>query len=82
MSLNSSILVTYCRSLDLIRGNPIGMHGKIIKYINEISYFVIQHSNESSLNLVSYYDVDWAGNYDNRKSPSGMVFFLGNNIVP
>lgn len=37
-------------------------------------------ANESELSLVAYCDADWASSYD-RKSTTGMVIFLGGNLV-
>lgn len=37
-------------------------------------------ARESDLSLVAYCDADWASSYD-RKSTTGMVIFLGGNLV-
>jgi hypothetical protein len=36
------------------------------------------HTNE--FDLVGYFDSDWSGDLDDRKSTSGFVFFMGNTI--
>ncbi|KAL0556158.1 hypothetical protein IC582_004668 [Cucumis melo] len=54
---------------------------RIIKYVHRITNFGILYSYDTSSELVGYYDADWAGSADDRKSTSGGCFFLGNNLV-
>lgn len=50
---------------------------KINKYISETLYFRIWYSNDSSLHLEGYYEADWVGSCDDRKSTTSACFFLG-----
>ena len=54
---------------------------RIIKYIHETSGFGILYSYDTNSILVRYYDADWAGCSDDRKSTSEECFFLGNNLI-
>ena len=53
----------------------------IIRYINGTSDYGIWYSRDSNECLAGYYDADWAGCIDDRKSTSGGCFYLGNNLV-
>ena len=54
---------------------------RISKYINGTSDYGIMYSHSTNSKLIGYYDADWAGSADDRKSTSGGCFFLGNNLV-
>ena len=54
---------------------------KIIKYVNRTTKFGIWFTDDSTTNLMGYYDTDWVGNYDNRKKHLRGCLFLGNNLV-
>ncbi|XP_013601398.1 PREDICTED: uncharacterized mitochondrial protein AtMg00810-like [Brassica oleracea var. oleracea] len=54
---------------------------RIIKYVKGTENLRIYYSKNSNENLVGYYDADWAGCADDRKSTSGGCFFLGNNLI-
>ncbi|XP_058767600.1 uncharacterized mitochondrial protein AtMg00810-like [Vicia villosa] len=54
---------------------------RIFKYINGTSDYGVLYSNGSGSMLVGYYDVDWVGGADDRKSTSGGCFFLGNHLI-
>ncbi|XP_050915562.1 secreted RxLR effector protein 161-like [Lathyrus oleraceus] len=54
---------------------------RILKYVNGTSEYGMLYSYDSYSMLVGYYDVDWAGSADDRKSTSGGCFFLGNNLI-
>ncbi|XP_050895221.1 secreted RxLR effector protein 161-like [Lathyrus oleraceus] len=54
---------------------------RILKYMNGTCDYGMLYSHDSNSMLVGYYDVDWAGSADDRKSTSGGCFFLGNNLV-
>src|ERR1044072_3001239 len=41
---------------------------RIIKYINGTSDYGILYTHDTSPSLVGYYDADWAGSADDRKS--------------
>ena len=44
--------------------------------------FGLWYSFDTTSVFVGYYDVDWAGCAEDRKSTSGGCFFLGNNLIP
>ena len=54
---------------------------RIICYINCTSDYGIWYSRDSNKCLAGYFDADWAGCIDDRKSTSGGCFYLGNNLV-
>ena len=54
---------------------------RIIKYVKTIAEFGVWYSKDTSDVLVGYFDADWAGNADDRKSTSGGCFYVGNNLV-
>ncbi|CAM8968649.1 unnamed protein product [Rhodiola kirilowii] len=54
---------------------------RIIKYVCETVEFGIWYTKNTNPHLVGFYDADWAGNAEDRKSTSGGCFFLGNNLV-
>ena len=54
---------------------------RIIRYINGTSDCEIWYSKDSNECLAGYFDVDWAGCIDDRKSTFGGCVYLGNNLV-
>ena len=54
---------------------------RILKYINGNNEYGMLYSRSFNSMLVGYYDVDWAGNADDRKSTSRGCFFLVNNLI-
>ena len=54
---------------------------KIIKYVSEITDYSLWYTRDTTASLVRYYDADWAGNSEDKKSTSRVCFFLGNNLV-
>ncbi|XP_050887053.1 secreted RxLR effector protein 161-like [Lathyrus oleraceus] len=54
---------------------------RILKYVNDTCDYGMLYSHDSNSMLVGYYDADWAGNADDRKSTSRGCFFLGNNLI-
>ncbi|CAL8169299.1 unnamed protein product [Prunus armeniaca] len=54
---------------------------RIIKYVSETIEFGLWYTYDTCVNLVGYSDADWAGCSDDRKSTSGGVFYVGNNLV-
>jgi hypothetical protein len=54
---------------------------RILKYINSTSDNRILYSHSENSMLIGYYDVDWEGSADDRKSTSEGCFFLGNNLI-
>ena len=54
---------------------------RIIKYVKTTAEFGVWYSKDTNDVLTGYFDVDWAGNVDDRKSTSGGCFYVGNNLV-
>ena len=54
---------------------------RIIKYVKTTAKFGVWYNEDTSDILVGYFDADWAGNADDRKSTSGGCFYVGNNLV-
>ncbi|KAL0554442.1 hypothetical protein IC582_008363 [Cucumis melo] len=54
---------------------------RILKYVHGTSDFGMMYSYDTIPTLGGYYDADWAGSADDRKSTSGDFFFLGNNLI-
>ena len=54
---------------------------RIIKYVKATANFGVWYSKDTNDVLAGYFDVDWAGNVDDRKSTLGGCFYVGNNIV-
>ena len=54
---------------------------KIIKYVKVIADFGVWYSKDTNNVLAGYFDADWAGNADDRKSTSGGCFYVGNDLV-
>ena len=54
---------------------------RIIKYVKTTADFGVWYSKDTNDVLAGYFDVDWVGNADNRKSTSGGCFYVDNNLV-
>ena len=54
---------------------------RIIKYVSGTVEFRLWYTYDTCVNLVGYSDADWAGCSDDRKSTSGGLFYVGNNLV-
>src|ERR1044072_9223237 len=54
---------------------------RILKYVSKTYNYGMLYSHGCKPILSGYCDADWAGSADDRKSPSGGCFFLGNNLV-
>ena len=63
---------------DRYQANPKESHmitlKRIIKYIKTTVEFGVWYNKDTSDVLAGYSDADWAGNADDRKSTSGVVF--------
>ena len=67
------------------KANPKDSHmialKRIIKYVKTTIDFGVWYSKDTNDVLVGYFDADWAGNVDDRKSSLGGCFYVGNNLV-
>lgn len=51
---------------------------RILRYLKGTLDYGMLYSSSKDFKLVGYSDSDWAGNFDDSKSTSGFLFFLGN----
>ena len=67
------------------QANPKEFHmtslKRIIKYVKTTTKFGAYYSKDTSDVLAGYFDADWAGNPNDRKSTLGGCFYVGNNLV-
>ena len=54
---------------------------RIIKYVKTTADFGVWYNKDTNEVLAGYYDADWAGNTNDRKSTSRGCFYVGNNLV-
>lgn len=54
---------------------------RILRYLQGTSDYDLRLCHSSSSDLVTYTDVEHAGCPDNRRSTSGYVVFLGDNLM-
>ena len=55
---------------------------RIWRYVKgTLDLSLVCEKNEAGIKLVGYSDSDYAGDPDDRKSTTGMAFFLGNNLI-
>ena len=55
---------------------------RILRYIKGmLDLGLVYERNEVGITLVGYSDSDYAGDPEDRKSTTGMAFFLGNNLI-
>ena len=67
------------------QANPKDSHmttlKRIIKYVKTTAEFGVWYSKDTSDVLAGYFDANWAGNADDKKSTLGGCFYVGNNLV-
>ncbi|XP_065638159.1 secreted RxLR effector protein 161-like [Quercus suber] len=67
------------------QANPKGSHmtalKRVIKYVKTIAEFGVWYRKDTNDVLAGYSDANWADNADDRKSTSGVCFYVGNNLV-
>ena len=54
---------------------------RIIKFVKTTAEFGVWYSKDTNNVLAGYFDSDWVGNVDDKKSTSGVCFYVGNNLV-
>ena len=55
---------------------------RILRYVKgTLDLGLFYEKNEAGIKLVGYSDSDYAGDPDDRKSTTGMAFFIGNNLI-
>jgi len=74
-------VLEYMLDFRQILKNLISLQSSIIRYVNDTLLHGIWYSRETNLVVAGHFDVEWAGNADDRKSTSGGCFYVGNNLV-
>ena len=77
----SSVVGVYARYQADPKVSRINQVKKILKYVNGTCDHAMLYSHGSNSMLVGYYNADWAGSANDRKSTSGGCFFFGNNLI-
>jgi hypothetical protein len=54
---------------------------RILRYIADTLDYGLKFYKNSPLQIHSYSDADWAGNFDDRRSTSRFCVYLGRNFV-
>jgi hypothetical protein len=54
---------------------------RILRYVAGTLHYGCYYQREKKAKLMGYSDSDLAGDVDTRKSTSGILFFLGNNVI-
>ena len=55
---------------------------RILRYVKgALDLGLVFEKNEARIKLVGYSDSDYEGDPDDRKSTTGMTFFLGKNLI-
>ncbi|XP_073288417.1 secreted RxLR effector protein 161-like [Primulina huaijiensis] len=54
---------------------------RILRYIAGTIDLGLWYTHDTNSNLVGFSDADWAGDLDDRKSTTGVCFYLGNNLI-
>ncbi|PKI72006.1 hypothetical protein CRG98_007622 [Punica granatum] len=50
---------------------------RILRYVKGTVDYGLLYSSKRGMELIGFSDSDWAGSYDDRKSTTGFVFYLG-----
>jgi hypothetical protein len=54
---------------------------RIFRYLKGTTEFGLWYPKGNELTMVAYIDADWAGSIDDRRSTSGVTFYLGDCLV-
>ena len=54
---------------------------RIIKHVKSTTNFSVWYSKDTDDVLAGYFDADWAGNANDRKSTLGGCFYMSNNLI-
>jgi hypothetical protein len=76
-----SVTGGYARNQAKLKMNNLAQIKRILKDMSGTTDYDFLGSLSKNSNLTGYYNVDWAGGTDNRKSTLGGCFFLGNNLI-
>ena len=75
-------------SVGLLSGfmeNPLVEHLKtakrVIRYVKGTLNYGLKYKRSKVFALIGYFDSDYAGDHIDRKSTSGSIFFLGENLI-
>ncbi|XP_019189150.1 PREDICTED: uncharacterized protein LOC109183501 [Ipomoea nil] len=54
---------------------------RVLRYVKGTLGFGLCIQKSESIDIHAFFDLDWAGNLDDRKSTSGFAVYLGSNLV-
>ncbi|XP_015966445.1 uncharacterized mitochondrial protein AtMg00810-like [Arachis duranensis] len=54
---------------------------RILRYLSGTRNYGLQLNKDNLIQVTAYYDSDWVGDLDNRKSTSGYCVFLSSNLI-
>jgi histone deacetylase 1/2 len=54
---------------------------RLLRYLKHTIFHGIHIRRNITSKLITYYDVDWAGNCDDRRSTSAYICFLSSNLI-
>ena len=54
---------------------------RILRYVKGPTNYSLKYKFDKECELIGYCDSDYDGDLDDRKSTSGLIFFLGSNQI-
>ena len=67
------------------QSNPSIDHWKVVKkvlrYLQETKYYILTYRRTNNLEIIGYFDSDYADRKDTRKSTSDYIFMLSNGPI-
>ncbi|XP_020261862.1 uncharacterized protein LOC109837891 [Asparagus officinalis] len=69
------------RYLEAPRQSHLQVVKRIMRYLNETYDHGLFNSSSNNCDVVGYFDSDWSGDHDDRKSTSSYIFNFGSDIV-
>ena len=69
------------RFMSKLYSNHMTAAKRILRYVKGTINFGLQYKSDEESDLIGYCDSDYAGDLDDRKSTSGLIFFLRTNPI-
>ena len=54
---------------------------KVLRYLQETKYYILTYRRTNNLEIIGYFDSDYADRKDTRKSTSDYIFMLSNGPI-